>query len=204
MPSQLHQFQTLLKEANIDAWIVPSADPHQSEYVAEHWQARAWLSGFSGSAGTLVVRPDWAGLWTDARYHLRAEAELAGSGIELFRLELQDVPSYLAWLAQELPTKATVGFDASVLSVADVEQLARRLEAKSVQIYTQRNLVQELWHERPPMPKSSNFLITSAFIPNSRPIFLQTNSSGYAAKPVHYKQFAHSSHPIRSSFAAKR
>ncbi|MEZ4709884.1 MAG: aminopeptidase P family protein [Caldilineaceae bacterium] len=157
MPSQLHHFQNLLKQTNIDAWIVPSADPHQSEYVAEHWQARAWLSGFSGSAGTLVVTPNWAGLWTDPRYHLRAAAELAGSGIALFRLGLPDVPSHLAWLASALPAGATVGLDASVLSAAAFAELSQRLQAKAVKFYTERNLVQECWQERPPMPQAPVF-----------------------------------------------
>ncbi len=86
--TRIAALQAQLRQAEVAAWIIPSADPHQSEYVAEHWQERAWLSGFSGSAGTLVVTQTEAGLWTDPRYHLRGESELAGSGIVLHRAGL--------------------------------------------------------------------------------------------------------------------
>ena len=77
---KLTALRKLMKENQIDVWLVPSADPHQSEFVADCWQARAWLSGFTGSAGTLVVMQEQAGLWTDPRYHIRAAEELQGSG----------------------------------------------------------------------------------------------------------------------------
>jgi len=122
----------LMKDHQIDAWIVPSADPHQSEYVADHWQARAWLSGFTGSAGTLVVTDKDAGLWTDPRYHIRAADELEGSGIALFRAGLPDVPAYRNWLLQKLSPGDTLGFDGSVMSVREVEKIEGVFKDKTV------------------------------------------------------------------------
>ena len=120
---KLSALRKLMKQDQIDAWLVPSADPHQSEFVADCWRARAWVSGFTGSAGTLVVMQAKAGLWTDPRYHIRAAEELRGSGIDLYKFGLPGVPSYKEWLQQELWQGACIGFDGSVLSVKEVEEL---------------------------------------------------------------------------------
>ena len=134
-PSEkINALRRLMKERGLEAWIVPSADPHQSEYVAEHWQARAWLSGFRGSAGTLVVTQTRAGLWTDPRYHMRAAAELAGSGIELFKLGLPGVPTYPEWLCQELPPGCDCWVDGSVLSAAEAALLQEALGGSGIDI----------------------------------------------------------------------
>lgn len=142
-----------MTEQGINAWIAPSADPHQSEYVAEHWQVRAWLSGFTGSAGTLIVTQKECGLWTDARYHIRAAAELTGSGIALFR---EGSPT--EWLKQNLPTGSTIGFDGSVLSMRAAEQLST-----SFRLAGQTDLISDLWKDRPPLPRSPVFLHTTEF-----------------------------------------
>src|ERR1051325_1631919 len=102
IPSRLALLRQAMRRHGIDACLVPSADPHLSEYLPEHWQARSWLSGFTGSAGTLVVALEWAGLWTDSRYFAQAERELAGSGIELMRQRATHVPEHLEWLRQQL------------------------------------------------------------------------------------------------------
>ena len=109
---RLAALRAAMKAAQIDFYYVPSVDPHQSEYVAECWQRRAWISGFGGSAGDLLVGSDWAGLWTDGRYFLQAERELAGSGIELFRQGLPKVPTLHRWLE----TRAAKGLDARGVS----------------------------------------------------------------------------------------
>ena len=155
---KLAALRALMRDHAIDAWIVPSADPHQSEYVAERWQARAWMTGFSGSAGTQVVTHDRAGLWTDSRYHLRAEQDLAGTAIELFKDGLPGVPSYTEWLASMLPTGATVGFDANVFSVKEVEKLRQALAAKQVTLNIEHDLVGEIWPDRPARPAGPIFL----------------------------------------------
>jgi Xaa-Pro aminopeptidase len=165
---KIEALRQLMQQHNIDAWIVPSADPHQSEYVAACWKTRAWLSGFSGSAGTLVVAKDKAGLWTDSRYFLQAEQELEGSGIELFKMKMPGVPTYTEWLSRELENRATIGFDGNVLSVAQVEELKTALEAKNIQLAYQQDLVAQLWKDRPEIPAKPVSLLDVKFAGESR------------------------------------
>lgn len=158
----------LMKNYSLDAWIVPSTDPHQSEYVAEHWQARAWVSGFHGSAGTVVVTHTQAGLWTDPRYHLRAETELAGSGIKLIKMGLPGTLSLIDWLRQELSPGSVVGFDGNVMSVAEANSYKEALAQYNIGIAYQHDLVGEIWHDRPPLPLSPLFIHADAFAGESR------------------------------------
>ena len=124
---KLAALRGLMRASQVSAWIVPGADPHGSEYVAAHWQARAWLSGFRGSVGTLVVTLEAAGLWTDPRYYIRAVQEMAGSGIELFKEGLPGTPGIPAWLGQVLPPGSLVGFHGSALSMAEAESFGSAL-----------------------------------------------------------------------------
>ena len=155
---KLTALRALMRDHAIDAWIVPSADPHQSEYVAARWQARAWMTGFSGSAGTLVVMHDRAGVWTDSRYHLSAEQDVTGTTIELFKDGLPGVPTYTEWLASELPDGATVGFDGSVFSVSDVAKLKQALADKKVMLNFEHDLIGQIWQNRPARPDGPLFL----------------------------------------------
>ena len=118
---KLEQLRALMKEKKISAYIVPSDDPHQSEYVAPRWKSREWISGFTGSAGTVVITATEAGLWTDGRYFLQAEEQLKGSTITLFKMGLPETVSYMDWIAAKAGKKAVVSFDASVMSVRSVE-----------------------------------------------------------------------------------
>ena len=106
----------MLKEG-VQAFVVPSTDPHQSEYVAAHWEARAWISGFTGSAGTVAVTMTRAGLWTDSRYFLQAASQLKDTGIDLYKLKIAGTPTIAQMIAQELPKGSVVGVDGNVLSV---------------------------------------------------------------------------------------
>ena len=112
IPERIAQLRSAMKQAGLAAWLVPSADPHLSEYLPGRWQGREWLSGFTGSVGTLVVTADFAGLWVDSRYWVQAEAQLAGTGIQLMKMfgGQQSAP-HIDWLAQNVPTGATVGVD---------------------------------------------------------------------------------------------
>ena len=165
---KITELRKLMAEHGLSAWIVPSADPHQSEYVADCWKARAWLSGFRGSAGSLVVTDQRAGLWTDPRYHIRAAQELAGSGIELFKSGLPSVPSLMEWLRQELPSGAEVGFDGRVMSCTEAAALDASLSQKGIQTSHAYDLVGELWHDRPSLPLKPVFLFDEAFAGESR------------------------------------
>lgn len=138
--------------AGVAAVIIPQTDAHQSEYLAEHWQVRQWLSGFTGSAGSLVVTADAALLWTDSRYFLQAAQQLEGSGIELMKDGLPATPSIEDWLCKALPADSTVGIDGMVFSVADVERLKKALSAANIHVDTGFAPVTELWEDRPELP----------------------------------------------------
>ncbi|MEN0050653.1 MAG: aminopeptidase P family protein [Bacteroidota bacterium] len=148
---KLTHLRRVMKDHQLDAYIVPSSDPHQSEYSAEHWNSRAWLSGFTGSAAVVVVTQDWAGLWTDSRYFIQAEEQLAGSEIELMRAN-EDL-SYEEWLIEHLMPHSRVGIDAQLFSVTQKRNLTEELDAGHIQLISQ-DLIAAIWKERPALSKS--------------------------------------------------
>jgi Xaa-Pro aminopeptidase len=154
VPARLASLRALMVQQQLDAWIVPSADAHQSEYVSTNWLRRGFISGFDGSAGTAVILADKAGLWTDGRYFLQASEQLEGSGIELMKMGQPDVPTQEAWLGSELSEGARVGVNAAVFSVKGYGDLAKALEAKGVALVPLKDdLVDLVWgDEQPPMP----------------------------------------------------
>lgn len=142
-----------LKNNNLDAFIIPSTDPHLSEYVASHWKSREWISGFTGSAGIVVITNECAGLWTDSRYYLQATDQLDGTGIELFKEGLPDTPSMTEWLGSVLKTHQTVGIDGKMFSVSEIEKMKGAFEHKQINIRTELDPFEEIWENRPPMPQ---------------------------------------------------
>jgi len=145
------QARALMRQEQIDAWLVPSADPHLSEYLPGYWQGRQWLSGFHGSVGTLIITHDFAGLWADSRYWEQASKELAGSGIELVKL-LPGKPGPLEWLAEQARTDTVVAVDGAVLAVASSRALASKLYERGARLRTDMDLLSELWLDRPALP----------------------------------------------------
>ena len=143
---------------NIQAFIIPSTDPHLSEYVAPHWKSREWISGFTGSAGTVVITEKKAGLWTDSRYFLQAAEQLQGSGIDLYKEMLPETPSITKFLSDELQPGESVGIDGKMFSVEQVESMQAELSAKNIQIVFCPDHMDELWENRPPMPESPAFV----------------------------------------------
>jgi Xaa-Pro aminopeptidase len=141
-----------------DAYIINSADAHQSEYVPAYWRTRAWLSGFTGSNGLVAVTKDAAGLWTDGRYFIQAEAQLAGSGIDFYKIGEEGVPTYSEWLARELSNDCLLAFDGRTFSVSGFEELQKKLTGKNIKFAMDTDLIGEIWTERPSIPASKAFL----------------------------------------------
>ena len=137
---RIHALRMTFRPNNIKAFIIPSTDPHLSEYVAPYWMSREWISGFTGSAGTAVILMDKAGLWTDSRYFLQAEKELEGSGITLYKEMLPETPSITKFLCQNLKPGESVSIDGKMFSVQQVEQM------------------KDIWKDRPSMPDAPAFI----------------------------------------------
>ena len=157
--TRLAALRAEMKRAGIQAAIIPQADPHMSEYIASHWQARRWLSGFSGSAGTLVVPAEGhARLWTDSRYFLQAAEQLEGTETELMKEGLPGTPSIEAWLAEELPAGSAVGVDAMLMSVGALRGLRTALKARGIRLDTMFDALPAIWTDRPALPKCAVFV----------------------------------------------
>ncbi|HCW80654.1 MAG TPA: peptidase M24, partial [Ruminococcaceae bacterium] len=151
-----------MKNTGVQAYIIPSADPHLSEYSPAHWEARKYFSGFTGSAGTLVVTQNKSGLWTDGRYFIQAEQQLKGSGIALYRMGVKGVPSYIQFVHDELSRGETVSFDGRLFSAKDVNNMKNLFSEKDIEI-KQADLVSSLWENRPPVPHTKVFLHNAKF-----------------------------------------
>ncbi len=151
--ARLTALREVLKKQAISAFIVPSTDPHLSEYVAAHWHAREWISGFNGSAGTAVVTLQKAGLWTDSRYFLQAAEQLEGTGIDLYKEMLPDTPSIAQFLIAELNPGEAVGIDATVFSTRGALALREELAAAGIELKTIADPMDEIWSDRPTIPQ---------------------------------------------------
>jgi len=142
----------LMAERGIDAYIIPSGDAHNSEYVADYWCARQWFSGFTGSSGTVVVTQKTAGLWTDGRYFIQAETELSNTGISLFKMGNPGVPTYQNFILAQLPNGGTIGFDGTSFPKSSFDELKKALNLDAYNFAYKEDLVDLLWELRPPLP----------------------------------------------------
>ncbi len=152
VPAKLAALRALMQKKKMDAYIVMSADPHMSEYLPHYWQTRAWLSGFSGSVGTLVVTADFAGLWVDGRYWVQAEQQLLGSGFVLQKLTAKSESTHVAWLVNHLPENACIGVDGQALSVANGQALLTAVKRKNMHVVMDADLISSLWLDREALP----------------------------------------------------
>ena len=154
---RVERLRSWMKENGFSAFVFPSSDPHNSEYVADYWKSREWISGFSGSAGIAVVTLEHAALWTDSRYFIAAEKELNGTDFQLMKLRVEGTPSVSEWLASELSTyeKAVVGLDGKVNSFAEVAAMEQELATKgNITVRTDTDPMTDLWTDRPVIPDS--------------------------------------------------
>jgi len=149
--ARLQLLRNAMQGQGIDACVVPSTDPHLSEYLPARWMGREWVSGFKGSAGTLVVTADFSGLWTDSRYWAQAETELAGSGIELMKLTGTNQQAHIEWLTENLRAGQTVTIDGAVLGWSIARQMMTAFEDKQILLRTDLDILDEVWADRPPL-----------------------------------------------------
>lgn len=152
----------------LDAYIIPSADDHLSEYVPDHFKSREWISGFTGSAGTVVITMKEAGLWTDGRYYIQAKQQLKNSGIDLFRAADPGIPSYSEWLKKQIHIGGSIGIDGSLFSVANVSDLQKSFGEKGIGLNTEHDLISALWIDRPAKPKGKAFIHKVEFAGKAR------------------------------------
>ncbi|MBV8656823.1 MAG: aminopeptidase P family protein [Burkholderiales bacterium] len=157
IPVRLDLLRQAMRRHGLDAYIVPSSDPHMSEYLPGRWQARRWLSGFRGSVATLAVTADFAGLWVDSRYWQQAETELAGSGIELMRVQSAGGTQHVDYLADTLKPGQTVGVDGQVIALASGRGIEAALAARGIGFKTGIDLLTEVWADRPALPTAPIF-----------------------------------------------
>lgn len=157
------EVRKMLAKDGLSALIIPSADPHMSEYLPVYWQGRAWLSGFTGSVGTLVITQDFAGVWTDSRYWVQAPIELDGTGIVLQKME-QAHPTYAKFLADNLPHGAKVAIDGSVLSMTEFDNLNQAFDEHGIQLVIDADVLGQIWQDRPSLPNAPIDVHDAAFV----------------------------------------
>ena len=152
---RLEDLREVMRREHLSAFIFPSTDPHQSEYVADHWKSREWISGFNGSAGTAVVTLKSAALWTDSRYFLAAEEQLKGTEFQLMKLKIEGTPTIAQWIGQECGAGAEVAVDGMVNSANAVKELIADLRKEGgITLRTNLDPLKQIWTNRPPIPEN--------------------------------------------------
>lgn len=156
---RLSALRSEMKSKGVDAYIIPSSDPHISEYLPERFKCISWLSGFTGSAGTLTITQDFAGLWADSRYFVQGEAQLAGSGFDLVKLKVQGAPEYAQWLATKLQAGDKVAFDGNLASIAVAQAIQSHLVPLGIEVDGHQDLLHAIWADRPSLPEEQAYLL---------------------------------------------
>jgi Xaa-Pro aminopeptidase len=179
--ARLERLRAAMSRHGVDAVVVPSADPHLSEYLPGRWKGREWLSGFTGSVGTFIATAGFAGVWTDGRYWTQAEAELAGTPVQLMKIPSGASLLHIDWLAAKLQPGQAVAVDARVLGLATARLLAAALEARGVTLRTDIDLLDEVWSERPGLPPEPVFEHAAPYAPLGRAAKLAATRAAMAA-----------------------
>ena len=163
---KLSEIRKQMKADNVQAYIIPSADPHISEYLPNHYKCIPFASGFTGSAGTLVITHDFAGLWTDFRYFEQAAEQLENSGFELVKQKIQHAPEYIQWLIETLDKGAVVATNERLLSIALGDLITQQFSIKDIQL-SDKDYLSPIWENRPALPAEGAFLIEEQHIGQS-------------------------------------
>ena len=159
IPERLSDLRKFMESKKLDVFVIPSTDPHLSEYPAATWESRKWISGFTGSAGTIVVTTKEAGLFTDSRYFLQGKTELANTGIDLFKMGLPETPDMIDWIIDQAGENGKVGIDGLVYAASDAKMLESRLKRKNIELVTEFDPFAEIWKERPAIPQNEIFIL---------------------------------------------
>ncbi len=154
---KLVALRACMREHNLDAFIIPSSDPHQSEYVAAHWKVREWISGFTGSSGTVIVSQHHAGLWTDNRYFIQAEKELEESEFQLHKMTPGKGLEYDRWLSENIPKNGKIGCNGLLYSMNQIKYIEKNISGKGITLEVNHPLIDLIWQDRPSLPKNTIF-----------------------------------------------
>ncbi|MFN0257695.1 aminopeptidase P family protein [Pedobacter ureilyticus] len=182
---KLAAIRNLMKKDGVDAYIIPSADPHISEYLPNFYKSIPFVTGFKGSVSTVVITQDFAGLWADSRYFVQAEEQLKGSGFELVKLKAQGVAEYIDWLDETLPEGSKIAFDEKTVSVLLGLQLEKQLAFKKISFENQ-DYVGQIWNDRPALPAEPAFLLADEVVGQSVPSKLATIRASLKKQRVAY------------------
>ena len=159
---RIAQIRALMREEGLDAYYISGANSHMSEYISEHWKTRRFATGFTGSYGEVVITQDEAGLWTDTRYFLQAENELSSTGIKMHKLRTLGAVPVPQWLAENMPAGGRLGVDLFSLAVSSYHSFQQALESKQVEIVAASHILENVWHNRPPLPGNSVFELSES------------------------------------------
>ncbi|MFY9514702.1 MAG: aminopeptidase P family protein [Dysgonamonadaceae bacterium] len=156
---RLSALRKFMETRHLDAFIVPSTDPHLSEYPPKRWECRKWITGFTGSAGTAVITMKQAGVWTDSRYFLQAAQQLEGTGFDLFKMGMPETPDMIDWIVEQVGNGGKVGIDGMVYATSEAKALKNKLESKGIELETRFDPFEEIWKDRPEIPQNKIFTL---------------------------------------------
>ncbi|MDD3788221.1 MAG: aminopeptidase P family protein [Petrimonas sp.] len=159
IPERLSAMRKFMEAKKLDAFIIPSTDPHLSEYPPKSWESRKWISGFTGSAGTAVVTKDKAGVWTDSRYFLQAGEQLAGTGFDLYKMGVAGTPDMIDWIVEQVGKGGKVGIDGLVYAASEAKKIKQKLAAKEIKLETKYDPFKKIWKDQPEVPKNAIFTL---------------------------------------------
>lgn len=155
--TKLSALRSLIKTKGVDAYLIPSTDPHLGEYIPEYWRVIAWLTGFTGSNATVLITDSFAGFWTDSRYFIQAEEQLSSSGFELMKPGHSDAKDFIEWMGENIKPCSKVALDGRTFSIGRMRKVEKIMDGKNVSFDIDCDLISELWTDRPPMPMSIAF-----------------------------------------------
>ena len=165
---KINEIRELMQEYGLDGYVIPSSDPHLSEYIADHWESRSWLTGFDGSSGLVFITHSHAGVWTDPRYFLQAEIQLKGTGFALHKSTNGIIKDLLDWILKEMSPESSIGLDGRLFSVKLVENILKKFRIKDISLHSNIDLISKIWRNRPSLPIGDIFEMPESFAGVSR------------------------------------